>query len=246
MRERRERATAPLVATGVAGVVIAYLALARGAALSPGGALGHGLGIVGYALMLWAAFGYSWRKDPQRRGAGPARHWMRAHVAAGILGPSLVLLHTGARFHGLAGATAALMLVVVASGIVGRYVFTAIPRDGGAAPAHELARLDEEIAPLERAQRETLLESGGDGAASGGGALLLRQRAAASTAEARLRTLRAVREREARRGRRAVAAASARRVLAGWWVLHVPVSLAMLALGLVHALAALYYAAASR
>ena len=34
----------------------------------------------------------------------------------------------------------------------------------------------------------------------------------------------------------------ARRRLAPWWVLHVPVALAMLALALVHAAAALYYA----
>jgi cytochrome b561 len=40
----------------------------------------------------------------------------------------MVLLHTAMRFNGLAGVATLLTAVVVASGIVGRYLYTALPR----------------------------------------------------------------------------------------------------------------------
>jgi hypothetical protein len=95
---------------------------------APRGLVGHSLGIAGFLLMLFAETGYTWRKNVRREGYGPMRHWLQAHVFAGLVGPYLVLLHTSFRFRGVAGVAALLVLVVVASGIVGRFVYTAVPK----------------------------------------------------------------------------------------------------------------------
>jgi hypothetical protein len=50
---------------------------------------------------------------------------MQVHVFAGLVGPYLVLLHTAFEFQGLAGVLTLIMLVVLMSGILGRYVYTA-------------------------------------------------------------------------------------------------------------------------
>lgn len=102
---------------------------------APRGLVGHSLGIAGFLLMLFAETGYTWRKNVRREGYGPMRHWLQAHVYAGLVGPYLVLLHTSFRFRGVAGVAALLVLVVVASGIVGRFVYTAVPKVPSSAPA---------------------------------------------------------------------------------------------------------------
>ena len=99
----------------------------------PRGLAGHLLGISGFLLMIFAETAYSWRKKVTREGYGPMRHWLQAHVFAGLVGPYLVLLHTAFEFRGLAGVLSLLVLVVVASGVVGRFAYTAVPKLGGAA-----------------------------------------------------------------------------------------------------------------
>ncbi len=112
-------AVAIVIATGL------YLAVARDGLPAASGLVGHGIGILGFLLMLVAEIAYTWRKQPERTGPGPLRRWMQAHVFAGIVGPYLVLLHTAFEFRGLAGVLTLAMLVVVASGILGRYIYTA-------------------------------------------------------------------------------------------------------------------------
>lgn len=241
MRRIGERSGALLALALVAAAAAAYAAyalLVRDGPMPAGSPGGHALGVVGYLLMLFAAFGYSWRKQPRRAGPGSGREWMQAHVVAGLLGPALVLLHTGFAFRGLAGVTTWLALVVVASGVVGRYVYTAMPPAPGAVEDEALRRLDEEIEALELEIRDERSDEAG-----GGAAVLTPTRAAIGLAiEARQAMLRRLRAEQGRRVAGLRAGSRRRRVLALWWVLHVPVSAAMLLLGLVHALAALYYA----
>jgi cytochrome b561 len=40
----------------------------------------------------------------------------------------MVLLHTAMRFSGLAGLAMLLTVIVVVSGLIGRYIYTAVPR----------------------------------------------------------------------------------------------------------------------
>lgn len=130
------------LALGVIALVSAvYVPIARGGPPAPSGLLGHGLGIAGFLLMMFAETGYTWRKNVHRQGYGPLRRWMQAHVFTGLVGPYLVLLHTAFEFRGLAGVTALLVLVVVASGLVGRFAYTAVPKVAGGAPERGARRL---------------------------------------------------------------------------------------------------------
>ena len=49
-------------------------------------------------------------------------------MVTGLVGPYMVLLHTAMRFSGLAGLTMLLTVLVVASGLVGRFLYTRVPR----------------------------------------------------------------------------------------------------------------------
>lgn len=108
-----------------------YAPFALDGAPPPRGLVGHLLGITGFVLMIFAETAYSWRKKVTREGYGPMRHWLQAHVFAGLVGPYLVLLHTAFEFRGLAGVLSLMVLVVVASGVVGRFAYTAAPKVGG-------------------------------------------------------------------------------------------------------------------
>ena len=199
--------------------------------------LAHLLGIVGYALMLWCAFGYSWRKRLERHGPGSARGWMRTHVAAGVIGPALVLVHAEWSFRGLAGITMVLTLVIVASGVVGYFLYTAFPAEPPS--DDELARIDTELGELIAAREATVASRAAAGGVAAGTAPTRTERA---VLDARISTLRELRVAQEKHLGTARMRTRWRQWLAGWWLLHVPLSMAVLALALVHAIASLYYA----
>lgn len=110
----------------LSGVYIAYEILAEPRGGHP---FGHTLGIIGTLLMVMTEVLYSLRKRTTLlKWAGPVRYWLSFHIFTGIVGPFLVLMHTGLHFRGLAGLSFLLTTVVVASGFVGRYLYTALPR----------------------------------------------------------------------------------------------------------------------
>lgn len=91
--------------------------------------LGYALGIVGGSLMLMLML-YPLRKrlKPMRRW-GAVRHWFRMHMLFGIAGPLAILYHCN--FHlGAINSNVALlsMLVVAASGLIGRFLYAQIHR----------------------------------------------------------------------------------------------------------------------
>jgi hypothetical protein len=107
------------------GVYVAYDLLAEPRGGHP---FGHWLGAIGATLMLMTEVLYSVRKRTNwLNGAGPVRNWLSFHIFTGLVGPFLVLMHTGLVFRGIAGITALLTLIVVASGFVGRYVYRNAP-----------------------------------------------------------------------------------------------------------------------
>lgn len=150
------RALVPgLLACGLLAVV--YYFYARTVVPDGGHPFGHMLGIVGTVLMLAAETLYSARKRLGRlRGFGAVRNWLAAHIVMGMVGPFLILMHTGLKLHGLAGLALALTGVVAASGFVGRYLYAAIPHTlaGAEATRDELLaesqRLTEQIGLLAR------------------------------------------------------------------------------------------------
>jgi hypothetical protein len=89
---------------------------------------GHGLGIIGFVLMLMTEILYSLRKRMRTVRFGRMSLWLRFHIFTGLVGPYMVLLHTSWKFNGLAGVTTLLTVIIVISGFVGRYIYTRIPR----------------------------------------------------------------------------------------------------------------------
>jgi hypothetical protein len=96
--------------------------------LRPSGLVGQSFGLAGLLLFLFMWL-YPLRKAfGARRALGSVGAWMRFHTAVGLSLPLLIAVHAGWRFHGLIGLGYVAMLIVSASGIVGRYLYTRIPR----------------------------------------------------------------------------------------------------------------------
>ncbi len=95
----------------------------------PGGLWGHGLGIIGSAMIL-LLFLYSARKR-EMFGLrwGKTSNWLNFHIFLGIMGPILITLHTSFKFNGIVAISYYSMLAVMFSGILGRYIYMQIPRD---------------------------------------------------------------------------------------------------------------------
>lgn len=101
--------------------------VASGKYYTPRSNFGFYLG-VGGTMMMVALLVYPLRKHArfmQRWGA--LKHWFRWHMVLGIVGPTLILFHSTFHLRSL-NATIALvsMLIVVVSGVVGRFVYTRI------------------------------------------------------------------------------------------------------------------------
>ena len=115
---------AMLFITGIYGLV-----LYTTQAIPPAGEVfGHGMGIVGFVLMLMTETLYSIRKRMRSARWGRMSRWLQFHIFTGLVGPYMVLLHTSWKFNGLAGVTTLLTAIIVISGFVGRYIYTRIPR----------------------------------------------------------------------------------------------------------------------
>jgi hypothetical protein len=175
----------------IAAITALYLVAYRQAGTFPraSGLIGHGIGVAGFVLMLMTETLYSIRKRVTDASWGRMSSWLRFHIFTGLVGPYMVLLHTAMVFTGLAGLAMLLTIVVVVSGVIGRYIYTSIPRTVDADP----------------------------------------DAASAAAGDGRARRL-----------------AARRKTLATWHAVHVPLTMALFAIALVHAIAALYYATLQR
>ncbi len=98
------------------------------ALLRPSGTIGLKLGILGTALFI-VIFLYALRKViPWLARIGTARHWMDFHVICGVSAPIVIALHASFKFQGIAGVAYWIMVAVALSGVVGRYLYSQIPR----------------------------------------------------------------------------------------------------------------------
>ncbi|MFW5450777.1 MAG: hypothetical protein ACKE9I_04180 [Methylophagaceae bacterium] len=89
--------------------------------------IGYFLGIIGGSMMLIMLL-YSLRKRVRfMRGWFATKYWFRMHMMFGVLGPTLILYHSAFKL-GSTNSNVALfcMLVVAASGLVGRYIYRQI------------------------------------------------------------------------------------------------------------------------
>jgi len=98
------------------------------ALLRPGGAIGLKLGILG-TFLFFIIFLYALRKlIPWLGRFGTAKHWMDFHVIAGVTAPIVIAFHASFKFQGIAGVAFWIMLAVALSGVIGRYLYSQIPR----------------------------------------------------------------------------------------------------------------------
>ena len=117
--------------------------------LRPSGIIGQTAGILALAIFvfLWL---YPLRKRFRWLAfTGSVGRWLDVHITAALTLPLLLAIHAGWRFGGLIGLGFDAMMIVVASGVVGRYLYVRIPRSRGGA---ELSR--DEV----QSQRRSLLE----------------------------------------------------------------------------------------
>jgi hypothetical protein len=193
--------------------------------------------------------------------------WLQFHIFTGLVGPFMVLLHSSWKFNGLAGIVMLLTVVIVASGFMGRYIYTAVPRsaDGIELEAGELEReVQEADAALQNglasspqalqmlSQRLTAASS------TSGAASLIFARGfqewglrwawwnARRRLDARSRRQAAQLEKLLRRQRtlkrQLASLALSRRLMGLWHTIHIPIGMALFTAAFIHIVAAIYYA----
>lgn len=88
---------------------------------------GYALGILGVSFMLLLLLYPARKRIRFMRHLGPVKYWFRAHMMLGVLGPVCILFHANFTPGSLNSNIAlACMLLVAASGLVGRYFYTKI------------------------------------------------------------------------------------------------------------------------
>jgi hypothetical protein len=97
-------------------------------ALRPGGLWGHGLGIIGTAMMLLMLLYLARKYFRFMRKWGDIGGWLDIHIWLGITGPILVTYHTAFKFGGIVSISFWSMVAVALSGVFGRYIYLQIPR----------------------------------------------------------------------------------------------------------------------
>jgi hypothetical protein len=95
----------------------------------PSGIMGHGLGITGTLFILFGVVIYITRK---RYGFMEKylklKYLLEFHIFLCVLGPIMILYHTSFKFGGIVSVAFWSMVAVVLSGVIGRFIYTQIPR----------------------------------------------------------------------------------------------------------------------
>lgn len=257
-------------AGAIAAITALYLFVVNQLRATPAASslFGHSIGVLGFLLMLATETLYSLRKRSRQARWGRTAAWLRFHIFTGLVGPYMVLLHTSWKYTGLAGLVMLLTVIVVASGFIGRYIYTAVPRTAdGAVLARE--QLEAEIAAAEAELQAWLAQRP---EASRALALRLaalpdaprdqlivvlgrafielgyrwRWRREMARADAALRGQAAQLEKLVARRRQLqrqmASLAMTRRLLGIWHSVHIPIGMALFTAAFVHIAAALYYA----
>jgi hypothetical protein len=95
----------------------------------PSGVFGQGLGVVGTLLIVVGVFGYIARKRYRFLSKlGRLKYWLEFHIFLCSLGPVMILFHTAFKFGGIVSIAFWSMVAVVASGVIGRFIYVQIPR----------------------------------------------------------------------------------------------------------------------
>ena len=89
--------------------------------------IGYWLGIFGGVMMLMLLVYPLRKRRPQWHFLGSVKFWFRFHMLLGVVGPVLIIFHSGYRLGSLNGQVAFFsMLIVAISGLIGRYLYRSI------------------------------------------------------------------------------------------------------------------------
>lgn len=125
------------------------------ATLKPSGNWGHGFGIIGTLMMIFGVAIYMFRKRSRKLFTfGYLKHWLEFHIFLCTVGPILVLYHTSFKFGGIVSVSFWSMVLVVLSGVVGRFIYIQIPRtvQGREIDMKDLASMREDLAEKLKAE----------------------------------------------------------------------------------------------
>ena len=114
----------------------------------PSGSIGHGLGILGTLMMIFGVAVYMIRKRTRKLfHFGYLTNWLEFHIFLCTLGPVFVLFHTAFKFGGIVAVSFWSMVAVVASGVIGRFIYIQIPRSiqGQELDFKDIQKMDEEL-----------------------------------------------------------------------------------------------------
>lgn len=128
-------------------------------ALKPSGMWGHGFGIIGTIMMILGVAVYMIRKRARKLfNLGYLKHWLELHIFLCTVGPILVLFHTAFKFGGIVSVSFWSMVLVVLSGVAGRFIYIQIPRtiQGREIDINDLISMREELA--EKLKQEMLFD----------------------------------------------------------------------------------------
>ena len=189
------------------------------------GLFGHLIGVLGFILMLMTETLYSLRKRSQVARWGRLSTWLQLHIIMGIVGPYMVLIHTSWKFNGLAGVLMLMTIIVVTSGFIGRYIYTAIPRtaDGAEMESSEIESMIEQIG-VEISSMQAVSDED------------------PISAKTRSKQLKRLNRRRQVLRRQMLSLASARRLMSLWHTIHIPIGMLVFTTAAFHIVAAIYYA----
>jgi hypothetical protein len=229
----------------------------------PASFFGHALGIFGFLLMVMTEVLYTLRKRSHNARWGKMSEWLEFHIFTGLVGPFMVVLHASWRFNGLAGVLTWMTVVIVISGFVGRYIYTAVPRTPSGVEL-SLDELENQVTQVE-GSLSMLISGGQPGQAQlseledrpKGGAMLVlgrfwfdykaklsekrAQRNLTGATRAKAHQLSYLKQKRDQIRRQINSLNYARSMLSIWHLVHIPLGLTLFALAIIHIIAAVYY-----
>jgi hypothetical protein len=247
-------------------LIYVFVVITFGAIPGASELFGHSLGILGFILMLLTETMYTLRKRSRSARWGKMTSWLQLHIFTGLVGPYMVLLHTSWKFNGLAGVVMLLTAIIVASGFLGRYIYTSVPRnvDGIEIEANDLEQqirsVDGELQTWLATRPELYLDLSkrlATASISSGNRLVFgrafeewnarlkwwRESSRMDrTARSQARQLNDLLKRERNLRRQLASIALTRRLLGLWHAIHIPVGMALFVAAFIHIIAAIYYA----
>jgi len=254
------------IAIIVISLIYLFVVITFGGVPGASDLFGHTIGILGFILMLMAETLYTLRKRSRSARWGRMSSWLQFHIFTGLVGPYMVLLHTSWKFNGLAGVVMLLTVIIVASGFMGRYIYTSVPRttEGIEIEASELEKqmraTDNELQnwlashpelyrALSKRLASTSISSGnrlvfGRAFEEWNARIRWWRESSRMDRNARMQAiqLNELLNRERLLRRQLASMALSRRLLGLWHAIHIPVGMVLFVAAFIHIIAAIYYA----